>query len=74
MKTKDEIGVDDIPKEIDFNKGVRGKHHVEYAKGTNIVRLDPDVASLFPSSEAVNTALRLLASLARQQVGSSPAS
>jgi hypothetical protein len=73
MKTKDEIEEDDIPEEIDFSGGVRGKHYLEYAKGTNIVRLDPDVASIFPSSEAVNTALRLLASLARQQAGSSPA-
>jgi hypothetical protein len=46
--------------EYDFSGGVRGKHAARYAKGTNIVVLDPDVAKAFPNSEAVNEALRAL--------------
>ena len=38
----------------DFSKGVRGK----YAKGTNVVVLDSEIAKQFPTSEAVNKALR----------------
>jgi hypothetical protein len=40
--------------------GIRGKYYERYRRGTNIVRLDSDVASAFPNSEAVNFALRLI--------------
>ena len=42
----------------DFSKGVRGKYAKRRAVGTNVVLLDPEVAKLFPTSEAVNKALR----------------
>ncbi len=38
--------------------GIRGKYAKQYAAGTNIVRLEPDVAAAFPTEEAVNEALR----------------
>ncbi len=44
----------------DFSKGVRGKHAKKFAEGTNMVVLDPEIAKLFPTSEAVNKALRKL--------------
>ena len=53
--------------EYDFRGGVRGKYAARYAKGTNVVLLDPDVAKLFPSSRAVNDALRALAAVASRQ-------
>ena len=53
--------------EYDFSAGVRGKHHEAYRRGTNVVLLDPDVAEIFKDSTAVNTALRLLVTLAREQ-------
>ena len=53
--------------EYDFSGGVRGKHHEAYRSGTNVVLLDPDVAEVFKDSTAVNTALRLLVTLARAQ-------
>ncbi len=65
--------LDEIPPEIDFSGGVRGKHADQYASGTNVVLLDPDVAALFPDSDAVNNALRLLAELARKQIDSQEA-
>jgi len=58
---------DDLRAEYDFSAGVRGKHHEAYRRGTNVVFLDPDVAQVFKDSTAVNTALRLLLTLAREQ-------
>ena len=54
--------------EYDFSRGVRGKHHEQYKAGTNVVLLDPDVASVFKDSESVNRALRLLMELAKSQL------
>jgi hypothetical protein len=52
----------------DFPGGVRGKHAAQYAAGSNVVRLDDDVAEVFHTSESVNVALRVLAQLVRAQV------
>ena len=57
----------DLRDEYDFSGGVRGKHHEVYHKETNVVLLDPDVAEVFKDSTAVNTALRSLVNLARDQ-------
>ena len=46
--------------EYEFSGGVRGKYAKRYKEGTNIVRLDEDVAEKFPNSEKVNDALRSL--------------
>ena len=43
--------------------GIRGKYAERYAAGTNIVRLEPDVAAAFPNEEAVNEALRFVLKL-----------
>ena len=45
-------------KRSDFPRGfVRGKYASRVRAGSNIVRLDPEIASAFPTSEAVNEAL-----------------
>lgn len=44
--------------EYDFKNGVRGKYADRFAKGSNVVVLDPDVAAEFKTREAVNQALR----------------
>lgn len=49
----------------DFSKGVRGKYAARYREGSNVVVLDPDVASAFKTSEAVNEALRQVAQTRR---------
>lgn len=59
--------------EYDFSKGVRGKYAKRYAEGTNIVVLSPDVAAVFPDSDSVNEALRVLVKVARQKVKKAPA-
>ena len=50
--------------EYDFSKGVRGNYSKRYAKGTNVVVLEPDVAQVFPTAKSVNAALRALAEIA----------
>ena len=50
----------------DFGRLERGKFFKEVAKGTSVVLLDPQLAKVFPTSEAVNDALRGLLNLAEQ--------
>lgn len=58
----------DMLDEYDFSNGVRGKYVDRFAKGCNVIVLDPDVALVFPDSESVNQALRALAEIIRNQV------
>lgn len=60
--------------EYDFRGGVRGKYAARYAKGTNVVVLDPDVAKFFPDSKSVNEALRTLAAIATRAKRGAPRS
>jgi hypothetical protein len=59
---------DELQTEYEFENllsdGVRGKYADEYRRGTNLVLLDPDVASEFEDDAAVNEALRLALKLA----------
>jgi hypothetical protein len=50
--------------------GVRGKYYRHAVAGTNLVLIDPELASIFPDSESVNRALRLLADAAVAAAGS----
>lgn len=58
---------DDLRPEYDLKSllksGIRGEYAHRFQKGTNIVLLEPDVASVFPNGEAVNEALRLVIQL-----------
>jgi hypothetical protein len=47
-------------------KGERGKYLSRISKGSNLVRLSPEVAQLFPTEAAVNNALLSLAELSRK--------
>jgi hypothetical protein len=53
--------------EYDFSRGSRGKYARRHAQGTNVIVLEPDVARAFPNARAVNTSLRALAEIIRQQ-------
>lgn len=44
--------------EYDFAGDVRGKYAADFAEGSNVVVLDPDVAAEFRTRKAVNDALR----------------
>jgi hypothetical protein len=69
MKKKPEKpNADDMRAEYDpalIRAGVRGKYARRYKAGAQWVPLAPDVAKAFPSTEAVNEALRLLLRAAR---------
>ncbi len=43
-----------------LKNGIRGKYAERYRARTNLVRLAPEVAAVFPNDEAVNEALRLV--------------
>jgi hypothetical protein len=61
MKKASKKQDDDLRPEYDFSSlkgGVRGKYYRRFQAGTNIVRLEPDLAKVFPTDEAVNEALR----------------
>jgi hypothetical protein len=46
---------------LDYSKAVRGKYYKKILKeGANVVVLEPDVAKAFPTSAAVNDALRVV--------------
>jgi len=53
----------------DLGVGVRGKYYEEYKKGSNLILLSPDVATVFPDDASVNTALRSLMKLAQLSIG-----
>ncbi len=55
MKTR-ELRKDYPPSLI--KAGIRGKYAEQYAAGTNVVLIDPDLREHFRDSKAVNRALR----------------
>ena len=70
MKT-DDTTADDLRPEYDFSEmegGVRGKYAQRYGAGTNLVKIDPDVAEVFTDDNAVNEALRSIIKVAQRQV------
>jgi hypothetical protein len=48
-----------------FRNGVRGKYVAQFQDGVNLVPIDPDLRDVFPDAEAVNQALRAMASVIR---------
>lgn len=59
---------DDLRQEYDLSQlkgGVRGKYYRRATAGTNLVLIEPDLASVFPDARAVNRALRVLADAAQ---------
>jgi hypothetical protein len=58
---------DTMRPEYDFSRAARGKTAARYAKGTNVVVVGPDVLDVFPDGNAVNEALRALASVIRRR-------
>ncbi|MEO5926154.1 MAG: hypothetical protein ABIR70_20195 [Bryobacteraceae bacterium] len=59
---------EDLQPEYDLTKlgrGVRGKYFKRATAGTNLVLIEPDLATTFPDGESVNRALRLLVDTAK---------
>jgi hypothetical protein len=64
--------VDALRPEYDLSKlkgGVRGKYYERARAGTNLVLIEPDLANVFPDTDSVNRALRLLADTAEAATG-----
>ena len=59
------VGIDEILPEYDFSRARPNKYASRYAKGSIVVTLDPDVATVFPSAREANDALRALAGVIR---------
>jgi hypothetical protein len=69
------LSLEDMRKEYDLSKlkgGVRGKYLCQAAAGTNLVLIDSDLAGMFPDSESVNRALRVLAEASQTKSVSKP--
>ena len=63
---------DQLRPEYDLSKlkgGVRGKYYERARAGTNLVLIEPDLADVFPDTDSVNRALRLLADTAQAAAG-----
>jgi len=63
---------DELRPEYDLSKlkeGVRGKYYERARAGTNLVLIEPDLADVFPDTDSVNKALRLLADTAEAAAG-----
>ncbi len=61
MKTANDIDEHgDMPAEIDFSGGIRGKYKGVIEPLNNLILIEPDLFETFPSAEAVNDALRVL--------------
>ena len=73
MSHQTDIPDDEILPEYSLRGGVRGKYAERFAAGTNLVRLDPDVAAVFTSSESVNRALRAIAEIIQERTDKSAA-
>ena len=46
-------------------QGIRGKYFKQASKGGNVVKLDPEIARMFPTEDAVNAALASVIALAK---------
>ncbi len=65
-KVKSSQSDSDMLDEYDFSNGIRGKYVERLRDGSNVVKLDEDVAAIFPTEKAVNDALRSLAKIIKQ--------
>jgi len=57
-------------KRADFKRLERGKYYDRVRASSNVVVLDPEIAAVFPNSDAVNRALHSLVEVAESAVAS----
>ena len=63
---------DELRPEYDLSQlkaGVRGKYYSQATAGTNLVLVEPGLAEVFPDTESVNRALRMLVDTAQAAAG-----
>lgn len=66
-RKKKAVDRDTMRPEYDFSKAVRGATAARYARGANVIVVDPDVLDVFPDAKSVNEALRALAPMIRHR-------
>jgi hypothetical protein len=66
-KSVRETADDEMLPEYDFTNARKNPYAARYAKGTNLVLIEPDVAKDFPDSASVNDALRALSAIIRRR-------
>jgi hypothetical protein len=69
---KRQPGTDEVLPEYDFSRSRPNKYASRYARGSVVVTLDPDVASVFPGAREANDALRALAGVIRTHARRKP--
>jgi len=52
----------------ELRKGIRGQFAGRFKEGVNLVPIDPDLREIFPDAEAVNQALRAIATVIRAHI------
>lgn len=57
---------DTLRAEYDFSGAARGATAARYARGANVVVIDPEVLDVFPDGATVNATLRALAPVIRR--------
>jgi len=65
-RPKTKSNEDQMKREYDFTGGVRGKYASRVVSMARVVTLEPEIAAIFDSSEAVNDALRPLAKMIKR--------
>lgn len=69
LRKREKTKADDLRPEYDLTSllkgGVQGKHAGQYAAGTNLVLLEPEIHTEFKTGKDVNDALRLVIELRR---------
>ena len=73
-KAVSQVDADEILPEYDFSRASRNKYASQYAAGSTVVVLEPDVAAAFPSSGEANEALRALAGIIQKHRSRRPTS
>lgn len=63
--SKDDQDIPELKRE-QLGVGVRGKYHKQFAQGSNVVVLQPEIQEAFPTSEAVNKALASMLAFTRE--------
>jgi len=50
-----------------FKNGIRGKYAKEYSKGANLIKIDKELLKIFPDEKSINSALKNLAKIIKEQ-------
>ena len=67
QRRRETMNQPEMREEYDFSNGERAKYAEAAKAGSNIIRLDPDVAAVLHDAKQVNDLLRSIANLIQRQ-------